>query len=563
MNRKDTFIRGRILFVLLFSLLVLVAWADLNYPQMSYTDWEDLAPGARFRRAQHSSPAWQLCIVEVDMNERNIDLVPVHSSPTRSTSALGAEAGAVAAVNAGFFNMSTGQALGYLEIDGDVKITTGNNWTTFGMSGNMREHLVITRVTNTGTSMTSHPHWGDVIDAIGGGPNLVTAGEVNVTSEGFGWEYERHPRTALGLNTSERLLYLVTVDGRLTTSIGMTLPELADFFLDLGCDYAMNYDGGGSTTMWADGELKNSPSGGSQRSVPTIWAVVPRYLIDWSDPEGSRTGNWQTIPYNRSYNKNSLRILGGDTSASATWTPDLARPGLYEVYVWYVSLASSAVEVPYTVSDAFGNHTIKVDQTSGGGEWQSLGMFSFEEGTGGSVTVNNVDDSDAYVVADAVYFHYRGEGLGEYIIDNLDSANVDYSGGWWTGSYGSPWDGNYHIIGTGDGSAYFRWFMTMPYSGLYEVSGWWAGGGNRETNVGFEIDHAEGTDTVYRNQQTDQAQWNSFGQYRFEQGETGAVTVTNQGASGLHVEADAVKFNLLELDEELVTSVNSSHWMLY
>lgn len=552
----------KMMFLLIMTVMMLFGWSDLNYPNMNYGEWEDLAPGARIRSAHNPDPTWNFWILEVDMDERNIDLVPTYYEEGNlvPTSVHGQEAGAVAAVNAGFFDMSTGQAIFYLEIDGQVKNSWGADKSTFGLTGDKREHFVITQVDISGNS--PHPRWADVIDAIGGGPNLVTAGEKNVTDEGFGWVNQRHPRTAVGYKSEERLIYFVTVDGR-NDSVGMTIPELADFFLDLGCDYAMNYDGGGSTTMWADGEVKNAPSGGFQRNVPTAWNVVPRYLIDWSDDEADYSGNWQSIPYNNSYNRSSLRILGGDTSASVTYTPDLARPGLYEVCVWYVSLASSAEEVSYVVSDALGTHTVKVDQTSGGGEWQSLGMFSFEEGAGGSLSINNVDDSDKYVIADAVYFHYRGEGLGEYIIDNQDSANVEHSGGWWTGSFGSPWDGDYHIISAGDGSAYFRWFMTMPYEGLYDVSAWWAGGANRENNTRYEVEHREGTEMIYRNQREGGAQWNSFGEYWFEQGAEGSVTVTNHGTSGNHVEADAVKFTLIEMEEEEVTSVDNSHWMLY
>ena len=47
----------------------------------------------------------------------------------------------------------------------------------------------------------------------------------------------------------------------------MSLPELADYFLKLGCTEAMNLDGGGSSTLWILGQVMNSPCYGHERSM--------------------------------------------------------------------------------------------------------------------------------------------------------------------------------------------------------------------------------------------------------------------------------------------------------
>jgi hypothetical protein len=58
------------------------------------------------------------------------------------------------------------------------------------------------------------------------------------------------PRTAIGYSNSGRFVYLVVVDGRQPFySEGITLNELADLMVSLGAQYAMNLDGGGSSTM--------------------------------------------------------------------------------------------------------------------------------------------------------------------------------------------------------------------------------------------------------------------------------------------------------------------------
>ncbi len=58
------------------------------------------------------------------------------------------------------------------------------------------------------------------------------------------------PRTALGLADDNRTLWVLIVDGRNPgRSEGMSLTELADWAIDLGCASLLNMDGGGSTTL--------------------------------------------------------------------------------------------------------------------------------------------------------------------------------------------------------------------------------------------------------------------------------------------------------------------------
>jgi hypothetical protein len=106
--------------------------------------------------------------------------------------------------------------------------------------------------------------------AIGGGPALVLDGKAQ---DWKGLVQVRHPRTALGWNKD--YIFLVVVDGRqIDISIGMTLPELAAYMEKLGCEQALNLDGGGSATLWAFGSVKNSPSEGQERPAPNALVVV-------------------------------------------------------------------------------------------------------------------------------------------------------------------------------------------------------------------------------------------------------------------------------------------------
>ncbi len=106
----------------------------------------------------------------------------------------------------------------------------------------------------------------DVKMLIGGLPRLVIDGKAidNFTGvEGLSSKkfIGKNPRTAVGFNADSTKLFVVTVDGRQTHySVGMTLTELAEFMVKLGCYQAVNLDGGGSTTMWVNGKIENSPS---------------------------------------------------------------------------------------------------------------------------------------------------------------------------------------------------------------------------------------------------------------------------------------------------------------
>jgi exopolysaccharide biosynthesis protein len=85
----------------------------------------------------------------------------------------------------------------------------------------------------------------------------------------------RHPRTAVGFSRDSTTLLLVVVDGRSSASVGMTLGELADLMRRLGAWQALNFDGGGSTTMVIGGAVVNVPSDATgEREVGNALLVV-------------------------------------------------------------------------------------------------------------------------------------------------------------------------------------------------------------------------------------------------------------------------------------------------
>ncbi len=104
------------------------------------------------------------------------------------------------------------------------------------------------------------PKWDNVKHVISGGPYLVKNGSVyvDISEEKLLAIGGRNPRSAIGY-TRDNNLILVAVDGREGSSIGLTLSELAHFMQSLGCVNAINLDGGGSTVMYVNGAIVNSP----------------------------------------------------------------------------------------------------------------------------------------------------------------------------------------------------------------------------------------------------------------------------------------------------------------
>ena len=115
-------------------------------------------------------------------------------------------------------------------------------------------------------SLTFLPGVTDVREVTGGAGRLLRDGEPvleeNIAREAVSLEFmeRRHPRTFVGMSKDSATLYLCVVDGRQKRSVGMSFREIQEFLVQLGAWQAMNFDGGGSTTMVVKGKILNSPS---------------------------------------------------------------------------------------------------------------------------------------------------------------------------------------------------------------------------------------------------------------------------------------------------------------
>lgn len=106
------------------------------------------------------------------------------------------------------------------------------------------------------------------------GPTLVQDGKLAVTADSeVSQSMGSNPRTAIGMVSP--LHYLVVVsDGRTGDDAGLSLYQLAQVMLDNGATYAYNLDGGGSTTMWFQGQVLNTPTSGNRSGERQVSDIV-------------------------------------------------------------------------------------------------------------------------------------------------------------------------------------------------------------------------------------------------------------------------------------------------
>ncbi len=295
-------------------------------------------------------------------------------------------AGAVAAVNAGFFNVNNGEPVGLLKVGGvlvsdtpvtkgavaiwspvegrtelvfdqiaariDLRIGRGDDEVAFGVDGvdttrargklmlytpKYHEHtdtagngvewvlrgdpLVVTDVRRdagstpipsdgvvlsfggldvpeelqrlqVGTPVTMATHWTtvngldatrlDTADHVINGAGLLRVRGRRISD----WQAERlsspafvtnrHPRTLIGIDR-RGAIWLAVIDGRQSTSVGMTFDDLQRLADRLQLTDALNLDGGGSTTMVVENAVVNRPSDTSgPRAVSDALGVFVR-----------------------------------------------------------------------------------------------------------------------------------------------------------------------------------------------------------------------------------------------------------------------------------------------
>jgi hypothetical protein len=263
--------------------LLTIAWLLIPSSAGATDTWYDPHPGVRYLHRTDGTP-WQIHALEVDLCARGVQLRATQEGERqRSVSSFAGLVGAQAAINGDFFSYDGYWPTG-LAIGGGDHWHADNDWNGFIAFG--RDKAWISDPVETWSEPAA---WMD--EAVGGFPKLVADG-VALSSYSSAPDHcpDRHPRTAVGLSRDRRTLWLVVVDGRSSSSAGMTCYELGDLMVGLGADTALNLDGGGSSAAWSSATgVLNDPSDGAERTVANhlaLWASgtgAPESCDFWLD----------------------------------------------------------------------------------------------------------------------------------------------------------------------------------------------------------------------------------------------------------------------------------------
>lgn len=226
----------------------------------------------------------------------------------------------VAAVNADFFNMTTGEPVGLFVMDGTVYHANSNK-PYFAI---LKDGTAVIREAGTDYS--------DVQQAVGGDQILVKDG----VAQQFSGDYAtiKYSRCAIGIRADGSVVTYTTHGISTPTSCGESYSDLAAMFVAQGCVIAMNLDGGGSATYASVREgtdklaVQNSPSDGTPRTVSTTLLVVSTAAADGEFDHASLTPNNEYYtPTLASANPTTVQFeaVGVDASGASC---DLPETGL-------------------------------------------------------------------------------------------------------------------------------------------------------------------------------------------------------------------------------------------
>lgn len=463
------------------KLIILFCFIISNFYSQSII-WQDvtsqyqLPSGVKVFKGTRTSPKLQAFYIDVDLNNKNLAIRPYIGTAT-NLKTFTKKVGAYAAINGGFF--SSGISLSTVVYPNELKsqnvaslVRNSKSYPVIRSLFNMKKdgNLSIDWIYHFGSTINdiykydqplnyieNDPNpkpvplksegvlYDEILIGIGGAPRLVQNGISHITyNEEIMWGSgvgltNNDPRTAVGF-TADKHVILFVADGRQPSiSDGVSLTELAEILINLGCVEAMNLDGGGSTQMAIPDQYINSPS--EVRSVPTILAVVssdslniPKIpvfekIIDTGDPEAIPHGvGWFPTANSGFYGTTaSLLNIKGDGSNFYEFKPNLKGLAEYEVYGWWVASSNRCSDTPFIINHANGTDTVRINQQVNGSSWQLVGKYKFGMSENENVIISNAATAGTYVVADAVRFLSYDSSSVVSVKDNNDNPPENFT----------------------------------------------------------------------------------------------------------------------------------------
>ncbi|MHC1738372.1 MAG: phosphodiester glycosidase family protein [Ignavibacteriaceae bacterium] len=438
--------------------LVILLSINLFAQPISWTNISQqygLPAGVKLFAGTRENPKLKIWYYDVDFNSENVAIKPYFNpSGTEGLIPFIQRFGAIGGINGGYFNLASGASYSALVTPGvlhakNIQSVVRDSKTyfltrSFFGFNDTREPTIdwiyhfgnrpvdIYRYTSPipnaqGTpapspSPTAGKPYYEIIGGIGGGPTLVKNSQINITyTEEVFWGSgvgltNRDPRTAVGFTANNHIIMLVA-DGRQTgVSDGLSLTELAQEMINLGCVEAMNLDGGGSSQIGTGNTLLNRPEGGTyQRPIPTMLAIVnpdstpllpPVFYnkkIDTEESGFTLNGNWLQSTVSGYWGTSpSLYVNSGSGTTSAEYKLNLPKAGTYDLYAWWTSATNRANNTPYYIYRNSGVDTVRLNQSVNGTMWNKIGSFEFSGNENDKLVITNFAEAGKVVIADGI-----------------------------------------------------------------------------------------------------------------------------------------------------------------
>lgn len=200
-------------------------------------------------------------------------------------------------------------------------------------------------------------------------------------------------------SVGELYQYQVTAQGDPTLNFSLTQAPAG-----------MNIGASSGEILWTPGavgsytvtvQVANDSGADNQTFTVQVNDPTQAVILDNGDTGTTASGSWKVSGASGAYGSNSVYSKNlGDS-----YTYEVSLNGEYEVQLWWTEFSNRADQVPVDIHHLDGANqptvtTVYVDQRSAGGQWNSLGTYTF--GGVAKVVVNAVGGNS--VAADAVQF---------------------------------------------------------------------------------------------------------------------------------------------------------------
>jgi hypothetical protein len=316
------------------------------------------------------------------------------------TSAMGKQLGALAAINGGFFEPDASPR-GLLKLDGKLANPANANQGSIGVDDKGR--LAIEK--------RAEGDWPQMREALGAGVVLVQDGKV--VDHGKRQRSIRHPRSAIGAKKDGSLV-LLAIDGRAKEAAGTSYEETATILVALGCEFAINLDGGGSTTLWTAGQgVCNFPCDNKtfdhagERAVANALLLFATPVVEVDDDEAQLFGSG----FAQRTDGKGLRGVdctvwtseGESAPPMVVFVARLPRAGKWTAHVWLPEIPES--KLAFRAAAAVGGELPRLDgplHTGKPGSWVEIGVVETKGEERATITI--AEARGMPFVADAVKF---------------------------------------------------------------------------------------------------------------------------------------------------------------